>query len=160
MFAKNPLEHNELYFLEFRFLPKLFDLYKDAKNIFDNFNEDKLINIKFIQKKIENDNINWNKIKFEKKVLPNNAKEFIYDFGVPSSYPLCRFAIFYADDKNNIYEYITLEKTLLFKNYPYLICGQKGTKHYNFALECPENFESFEKLALNLIEEKKYLQVS
>ena len=148
------LEHKELYFLEFRFLPKLFELYEDAKKIFDNFDESKIINKDFMKKNIDNEHIYWDEFKFVKKELPNNVKEFIYDFGVPNSYPLCRYAIFYADDANNIHEFFTLEKTLMFNKYPYLICGQKGERHYNFGLECPDNLEFFEKVIHELIQEK------
>ena len=153
MLADDLLEHKEIYYLQFKFLPQLFELYEDAKKIFNKFDESKIINIEFMKKHIDNEHIDWSNFKFEKKVLQNNLKEFIYDFGEPKSFPLCRYAIFFTNDKD-IHEYLTLEKTLMYSKYPYLICSQKGTKHLNFAIECPANFEFFEKLSLQLLKEK------
>ena len=65
------LEHKELYFLQFRFLPQLFELYMDAKDIFDNFDDRKIINKDFMKKHIENKNINWDHFNFYKKELSN-----------------------------------------------------------------------------------------
>ena len=59
-----------------------------------------------------------------------------------------------ADEKNTIHEFFTLEKTLIFKNYPYLVCGQVGIQHYNFGIECSDNFEEFEDTVYKLMKEK------
>ena len=99
----------DTYYLQFNFLPQLFELYEDAKKVFNKFDESKIIDIEFMKKKLNSDNINWENFKFEKKVLPDGLKEFIYDFGIPEKTPLCRYALFFTDD-NNIHQYFTLEK--------------------------------------------------
>lgn len=153
---ENPEEHHELYLFEFKFLPSLFELYETRKNNPTlNFDESQLIDIEFLKKKYETKHIDWNQFKFEKKTLPNNAKEFIYNFGEPKNAPLCYFAIFYVDEENKIYEYITLEKTYISKKFPYVVCGQKGSQHKNYGLECPSDFETFEKV-VQIIIDKKY----
>ena len=151
-YGENPKQRQELYDFEFRNLPKLFGIYEnDIKNK-NNPDEDKLLNIELLKKSSNFELIDWTKFKFEKKILPNGAKEFIYDFSEPNSSPLCRYALFYVDANNNIFEYITLEKTIIYKKYPYVICSQKGAQHKNFSIECPDDFDTFEKLAQEIIE--------
>ena len=93
--------------------------------------------------------INWDELKFEKKELSNNVKEFIYCFGRPKDPPLCYYAIFYVDESNKIYKFFTLEKTNNFMgegdDYPY-VCGQKGSQHINYGIRCPPNLEKFENI--------------
>ena len=97
------------------------------------------------------DYLKWEEYKFEKKVLPNNAIEYIYDYGEPPALPLCRFAIFYVDRAQNIFKYITLENTIIFRDYPYIICGQKGQQHLLYKNECPPQLEAFEIMVQNII---------
>ena len=154
----NFLEHQELYSLEFKFLPEIFALYeKTKKSPGVNFDEMKLIDIKFIKNQFESRYIDWNKFKFEKKELPNNVKEFIYSFGEPKEVPLCYYSIFYLDQDNNIFEYFTLEKTssspINGSGLPY-ICGQKGSQHINYGITCSPNIDSFEK-AIQIILNKR-----
>ena len=152
--ANDPLLHQELYQLEFRFLPKLCEIYEREKRKDPNKEMDEdnlLIGLENMKNTLPCKRIDWSKFKFWKKVLPNNAKEFIYDFGEPKEHPLCRFAIFYVDILNGIYEYITLEKTNFYKNFPYMVCGQKGPQHKNYSIECPEDLDSFEKIAQEIV---------
>ena len=146
------LPYKQTYDLQFKLLPKLCDLYEDATKIFNNFDDKRMINKEFMENHTEGDYINWDDFVFTKKVLPNNAIEYIYDFGQPASYPLCRFAIFYVDKAKNIYEYITLEKTMIPRKYPYCVCGQKGTQHKNYQMECPGSLEYFEEMVKNIID--------
>ena len=146
------LAYKQTYDLEFKLIPKLCDLYQDATNIFENFNDNRMTSKDFMEAHTEGNNINWDDFNFSKKILPNGAIEFIYDFSVPSSYPLCRFAIFYVDKAKNIYEYITLERMMAPGKYPYCVCGQKGTKHKNYSLECAGNLESFEAVVKEIID--------
>ena len=154
--GNNPLEHSEYYDFEFKFLPTLFDIYEKQKkeNPDKEINEDNLINIDNIKNQVKYKSIDWTKFKFEKKILANNAKEFIYDFGEPKNHPLCRFGIFYVDHLNGIFEFITLEKTIQYKYYPYLACGQKGPQHKNYGVECPGELETFEKLVQEIVKKK------
>ena len=73
---RNFLEHHELYTLEFKFLPEIFALYeKTKKNPGVNFDEMKLIDIKFIKNQFESRYIDWDTFKFEKKeltIMPKN----------------------------------------------------------------------------------------
>ena len=152
-------EINELYNLEFRFLPEIFGIYEKTKtNPGINIDEEKLTDIEFIRSYYKSNFINWNEFKFEKKELQNNVKEFIYNFGVPKDYTLCHFAIFYVDEANKIYKYFTLEKTVDFcgngNNYP-VVCGQKGPSHLNYGIKCPPNLESFEEVIQSIINNKK-----
>ncbi len=41
------------------------------------------------------------------------------------------------------------------KKFPYVVCGQKGSQHKNYGLECPSDFETFEKV-VQIIIDKKY----
>ena len=117
--------------------------------------EDKsLIDLEIMKNSFPYKNIDWSQFKFWKKILPNNTKEFIYDFGEPIGYPLCRFAIFYVDHLNGIYEYITLEKTLDYQRYPFVVCGQKGKQHKNYSIECSGNLDIFENVVLKIIGDK------
>lgn len=146
--------HQELYQLEFRFLPKLCEIYEREKrnNPEKELDEDKLlIDLEKMKNTIPYKSIDWSKFKFWKKILPNNAKEFIYDFGEPQNHPLCRFAIFYVDQLNGLYEYITLEKTINYKKYPFMVCGQKGPQHKNYGIECSGDLETFEKVSLEIV---------
>lgn len=153
-FGDNPVLHQEMYQLQFRFLPKLFSLHEEDIKDKKNPVEDKLIDIETIKTIPIFSHIDWSKFKFEKKILANGAKEFIYDFGEPKSLTLCRFAIFYVDANNGIFEYITLEKTCEYKQFPYLICGQKGPQHKNYGIECPADFNTFEKRAHEIIQKE------
>ena len=150
MFSKDFMEHQELYHLEFTFLPEICDIYeKTKKNPGINFDEEKLIDIQLIKTQIKSKYINWDELKFEKKELSNNVKEFIYCFGRPKDPPLCYYAIFYVDESNKIYKFFTLEKTNNFMgegdDYPY-VCGQKGSQHINYGIRCPPNLEKFENI--------------
>ena len=152
--ANDPQLHQELYQLEFRFLPKLCEIYEREKRKDPNkeMEEDKLlIDLEKMKNTLPCQRIDWSQFKFWKKILPNNAKEFIYDFGEPKEHPLCRFAIFYVDILNGIYEYITLEKTIGYKKFPFMVCGQKGPQHKNYGLECPGDFDTFEKIAQEIV---------
>ena len=141
----------DTYYLQFNFLPQLFELYEDAKKVFNKFDESKIIDIEFMKKKLNSDNINWENFKFEKKVLPDGLKEFIYDFGIPEKTPLCRYALFFTDD-NNIHQYFTLEKKFpYYIAYPYIVCSQKGSQHYNYNRECPDDLAQFEKIGLEIM---------
>ena len=141
----------DAYYLQFNFLPDLFELYEDAKKVFNKFDESKIIDIEFMKKKLNSDNINWENFKFEKKVLPGGLKEFIYDFGIPEKTPLCRYALFFTDD-NKIHQYFTLEKKYPnYIQYPYIICSQKGPQHYNYNRECPGDLAQFEKIGLEIM---------
>ena len=60
--------------------------------------------------------------------MASDVVEYIYDFGVPKSYFHCRYAIYYVDPINRIYEYFTLEKTKNDKIDTYIICGKKKIK--------------------------------
>ena len=152
--ANNPQLHQELYQFEFKFLPKLCEIYEreKRKDPDKEMEEDKLlIDVENMKNHIPSKYIDWSQFKFWKKILPNNAKEFIYDFGEPKEHPLCRFAIFYVDILNGIFEYVTLEKTLMYKNYPYVVCGQKGPQHKNYNMECSDDFDSFEKVVQEVV---------
>ena len=144
----------DLYDLQFKIIPKICTLYEDAIKIFETFDDLKVINKKFMKRYFPDDYLEWDDYKFEKKVLPNNAIEYIYDYGEPPRFPLCRFAIFYVDRAQNIFKYFTLEKTIMFRDYPYMLCGQKGEQHLNYMYECPAQFEVFEKMVQNIIEKK------
>ena len=154
---ENFFEHQELYNLEFIFLPEIFSVYeKTKKNPGVNIDEMKLIDIEFIKNKSESRYIDWDTFKFEKKELSNNVKEFIYSFGEPKDVPLCYYSIFYMDQNNDIFEYFTLEKTsppLAGPGLPY-ICGQKGSQHINYGITCSPNIESFEKAIQQIINKK------
>lgn len=148
MFSYSP-DHFEFYNFEFMFLPNIFDLYeKSKKSPGINFDESKFIDIEFLKKQYPTKMVDWDKFKFEKKELPNNVKEFIYNFGEPKESPLCYYGIFYVDEANNIYEYLTLEKSF---DSSYVICGQKGSQHKNYGIKCSKNFEDFEKMVINII---------
>ena len=140
---------NALYDLIFKIIPKLCSLYEDAIKIFDNFDTNKVINKEFMKKFFEEDEIDWDKLKFEKLELENKAIEYIYNF--ERVFPLCPFAIFYVDRDKNIFKYFTLERTLLFKMFPYLICGQKDEQHKNYRMECPGEMFNFETLVQTII---------
>ena len=142
-----------LYDLQFKVIPKLCTLYEDAINIFDNFNDNKVIDKEFMKNNFEIGYIDWDDLIFQKKELPNNVIEYIYDFGEPPRFPLCRFAIFYVDKTKKIYEYFTLEKTLIVRKYPYLICGQKGNQHKNYMTESPGIFNIFENMVKTIIDD-------
>ena len=145
---QNFLLHHELYDLEFRFLPEIFEIYeKTKKNPGINFDEEKLVDIEFFKTQFKSRYINWDEFKFEKKELSDKVKEFIYCFGTPKDSPLCYYAIFYVDEANKIYKYFTLEKTASFmgEDAPY-VCGQKGAQHINYGIRCPSNIESFENI--------------
>ena len=146
------LVYKQTYDLQFKFLPKLCDLYEDATQVFETFDDNKMINKDFMQDHTEGDYINWNSFKFTKKVVSDNVTEFIYDFGEPMSYPLCRFAIFYVDKSKNINELFTLEKMMLPQRFPYCICGQKGTQHKNYSIQCPGNLVDFEETIKEIID--------
>lgn len=155
--GNNSMEHHEYYEFEFKFLPKLFDIYEKQKreNPDKELNEDNLlVNVENIKNIAKFQCIDWTKFKFEKKILPNNAKEFIYDFGEPKNHPLCRFGIYYVDHLNGIFEYITLEKTTMYTHFPYYVCGQKGPQHKNYGLECSGDLETFEKVVQQIIEKQ------
>ena len=152
--ANDPQLHQELYKLEFSFLPKLCEIYEREKRKDPNkeMEEDKLlIDLEKMKNTLPCKRIDWSQFKFWKKILPNNVKEFIYDFGEPKEHPLCRFAIFYVDILNGIYEYITLEKTLYYKKFPYIVCGQKGPQHKNYSFECPGDLDTFEKITQEIV---------
>ena len=114
MFSGNPEEEEfeQLYFLQFKFLSALANSYAEDKlNNIGKFDESKLTNKELMSSQPLFNAIDWSKIKIEKKELPNNVIEFIYDFGEPKDEPLCRFAIFYVDPNNELYEYYTLQKS-------------------------------------------------
>ena len=155
------------YDLEFRHLPVLFSVYEKRLDFFkSNVNGDKfLYNITTIQEsfnlsyKYYWEYINWEDFHFYKKNLSSDVVEYIYDFGKPE-FPLnCRYAIYYIDHINNIYEYFTLEKTKIGK---YLICGiNKNKRHKGYDIECEDNFETFESLVQYIIKTKfNYYKVS
>lgn len=151
-FNKSP-DHFELYNLEFKFLPNLFALYEKCKKIPGvNMDESKFIDIDFIKSQHPTKYVNWDNFKFEKKELSNNVKELIYNFGEPKDSPLCYYGIFYIDEINNIYEYFTLEKSLMDSSY--VVCGQKGPQHKNYGISCPPKLEDFEKVIQLIIEKK------
>ena len=137
------------YDLIFKIIPKLCSLYEDAPKIFDNFDTNKVINKEFMKKFFEEDEIDWDKLKFEKLELENKAIEYIYNF--ERVFPLCPFAIFYVDRDKNIFKYFTLERTILFRTFPYLICGQKDEQHKNYRMECPGEMLNFETLVQTII---------
>ena len=145
------LPGEEINKLQKDIIPKLCTLYEDAIKIFDNFKDTKVIDKTFMKRYFEEGEIEWDDFTFTKKVLPNNAIEYIYDFGEPPRFPLCRFAIFYVDVAQNIFKYITLEKTLFGNKCPYIVCGVKGEKHVNYMTECPGDLEAFE----GIVKEKK-----
>ena len=88
-----------LFDLVFKIIPQLCSLYEDAIKIFDNFDPNKVINKEFMKRYFEEDEIDWDKLKFEKIELENKAIEYIYDFS--SIFPLSPFAIFYVDKEKN-----------------------------------------------------------
>ena len=143
-----------LYDLQRKIIPKLCNLYEDAIKIFDNFKDTKVIDKQFMKRYFETDEIEWDDFVFEKKELPNKAIEYIYDFGEPPRFPLCRFAIFYVDVAQNIYKYITLEKTILPRRFPYMVCGVNGDVHVNYMAECPGDLNAFETLVKEIIDKK------
>ena len=79
--------------------------------------------------------------------------EIIYDFGkMDYKEPLCRYAIFYADNIAFQFEYFTLEKNNNCKKYEFCIGSVKDNQYYNFDVECaPELdvFESFVRYKMN-----------
>ena len=121
------------YDLQFKHLPNLFSIYEKRETFFkslingDNF----LYNITaikitfYLRYNYSSEYINWEEFHFHKKNLASDVVEYIYDFGVPKSYLLCRYAIYYVDPINRIYEYFTLEKTKNDKIDTYIICGKK-----------------------------------
>ena len=143
-----------LYDLQFKIIPKICSLYEDAIDIFENFKDTKVINKKFMQRYFEKDELDWDDFIFTKRELPTGVIEYIYDFGEPPRIPLCRFAIFYVDKAQKIFEYITLEKTFMFSKYPYLICGQKGEQHKNYSTECPADLKTFEEMVKEIIDKR------
>ena len=148
------LPGEEINKLQKDIIPKLCTLYEDAIKIFDNFKDTKVIDKTFMKRYFEEGEIEWDDFTFTKKVLPNNAIEYIYDFGEPPRFPLCRFAIFYVDVAQNIFKYITLEKTLFGNKCPYIVCGVKGEKHVNYMTECPGDLEAFEGIVKEIVEKK------
>ena len=148
------LPGEEINKLQKDIIPKLCTLYEDAIKIFDNFKDIKVIDKTFMKRYFEEGEIEWDDFTFTKKVLPNNAIEYIYDFGEPPRFPLCRFAIFYVDVAQNIFKYITLEKTLFGNKCPYIVCGVKGEKHVNYMTECPGDLEAFEGIVKEIVEKK------
>ena len=148
------LPGEEINKLQKDIIPKLCTLYEDAIKIFDNFKDTKVIDKIFMKRYFEEGEIEWDDFTFTKKVLPNNAIEYIYDFGEPPRFPLCRFAIFYVDVAQNIFKYITLEKTLFGNKCPYIVCGVKGEKHVNYMTECPGDLEAFEGIVKEIVEKK------
>ena len=84
--------------------------------------------------------------------MASDVVEYIYDFGVPKSYFHCRYAIYYVDPINRIYEYFTLEKTKNDKIDTYIICGKKNKRHKNYSKECEDNFDTFESMGQDIIE--------
>ena len=138
-----------LFDLVFKIIPQLCSLYEDAIKIFDNFDPNKVINKEFMKRYFEEDEIDWDKLKFEKIELENKAIEYIYDFS--NIFPLSPFAIFYVDKEKNIYKYFTLERTLFFKTFPFLICGQKDEAHLNYQMECPGEMFNFELLVQTIV---------
>ena len=151
---------NAYYDLEFKHLPTLFSIYEKRIDFFkslpdgDNF----LYNITNIQNSFDlsynSEYINWEEFHFHKKNLGLDVVEYIYDFGKVVYNLNCRYAIYYIDHKNNIYQYFTLEKTNIDdNNYTYLICGlNKNKRHKGYGIECEDNFETFENLVLDIIE--------
>ena len=148
------LPGEEINKLQKDIIPKLCTLYEDAIKIFDNFKDTKVIDKTFMKRYFEEGEIEWDDFTFTKKVLPNNAIEYIYDFGEPPRFPLCRFAIFYVDVAQNIFKYISLEKTLFGNKCPYIVCGVKGEKHVNYMTECPGDIEAFEGIVKEIVEKK------
>ena len=148
------LPGDEINKLEKEIIPKLCVLYEDAIKIFDNFKDTKVIDKDFMQRYFEEGEIEWDNFTFTKKELPNKAIEYIYDFGVPPRFPLCRFAIFYVDVAQNIFRYITLEKTLFGGKCPYIVCGVQGDKHVGYMKECPGDLNAFEEIVKYIIENK------
>jgi len=140
---------NAVYDLIFKIIPKLCSLYEDAIKIFDNFDSNKVINKEFMKKFFDEGEIDWNKLKFEKLELENKAIEYIYNF--ENIFPLCPYAMFYVDREKNIFKYFTLERTILFQKFPYLICGQKDEQHKNYRMECPYDMFTFETLVQTII---------
>ena len=58
IFSKNPLEHMELYDLEFKFLPEICELYERTKKSPGiSMDEDKLVDIDFIKQKYQTKSI-------------------------------------------------------------------------------------------------------
>ena len=117
------------YDLEFKHLPTLFSIYEKRLDFFkslpdgDNF----LYNITSIQNSFDlsynSEYINWEEFHFYKKNLALDVVEYIYDFGKVEYNLNCKYAIYYIDHKNNIYQYFTLEKAKIDdNNYTYLIC--------------------------------------
>ena len=151
------IDHHELYNLEFTFLPEIFTIYEKTKRSPGiQFDENKLIDIEYIKNQFKSRYINWDKFKFEKKELSNNIKEFIYSFGEPKDTPLCYYCIYYVDQDNDIFEYFTLEKTMVTftgDDNPY-VCGQKGSQHINYGIRCPPNLESFEKAIQSIVQKR------
>ena len=148
------LPGEEINKLQKDIIPKLCTLYEDAIKIFDNFKDTKVIDKIFMKRYFEEGEIEWDDFTFTKKVLPDNAIEYIYDLGEPPRFPLCRFAIFYVDVAQNIFKYITLEKTLFGNKCPYIVCGVKGEKHVNYMTECPGDLEAFEGIVKEIVEKK------
>ena len=66
--------------------------------------------------------------------------------------PFFRYAIFYVDTKNEIYEFFTLEKKFDISEIPYLLGLQKNNKHFYYDIELEDNFENFEKWVKYIIE--------
>ena len=135
-------------------IPKLCALYEDAVKIFDNFKDTKVIDKKFMKRYFDEGEIDWDDYMFTKKELPNKAIEYIYDFGEPPTILLSRFAIFYVDVAQNIFEYITLEKTAFGAKFPYIVCGFKREKHVSYMTDCPDDLNTFEGIVKEIIEKK------
>ena len=121
------------YDLQFKHLPNLFSIYEKRENFFKSLNngDNFLYNITaikitfYLSYNYSSEYINWEEFHFYKKNLASDVVEYIYDFGVPKSYFHCRYAIYYVDPINRIYEYFTLEKTKNDKIDTYIICGKK-----------------------------------
>ena len=154
-FIKYKIQRNEYYYYEFVYLPKLFEIYeiKIKNHSNEQFDEnDFLLNKTKHAEELKFENINWDKCNIYEKELNKDIKEYIYDFGQPIAHPLFRYAIFYVDTKNEIYEFFTLEKKLDISEIPYLIGLQKNNKHIYYDIELEDNFENFEKWVKYIIE--------
>ena len=154
-FIKYKIQRNEYYYYEFVYLPKLFEIYeiKIKNHSNEQFDEnDFLLNKTKHAEELKFENINWDKCNIYEKELNKDIKEYIYDFGQPIAHPLFRYAIFYVDTKNEIYEFFTLEKKIDISEIPYLIGLQKNNKHIYYDIELEDNFENFEKWVKYIIE--------
>lgn len=138
------------YFLEFYFIPLIIDEYRRGE-----YDESILTDKSFYSSfsPLSNE-IKWNEIKIEQKIINEDTFEIIFDFGEPKFDNLCRFAILYYHKSYYYCEYIMLEKSDLYIKYPYYIGSINQDKHIDFNIEFEPELNIFEEFVIKFVKSK------